>query len=172
MVIPIHEWPVCIDFVPFMDLLQEKYNFSMYDVAGSRSAEANAERQVFVNTWLKENGYQGMKHVLNKPEGSNEDWPRDSTEMALRIQINTEMRPKVSEYEENSARPYQNFWHWLTANPFRGFERGAVTTMDHSWNDEGSSAPEWATKIVRYIFEETKDHPANDGERIAFHIDW
>lgn len=172
MVIPIHEWPVCIDFVPFMDLLQEKYGFNMYDVAGSRSAEANAERQAFVNTWLTENGYKGMSHVLNKPEGSNEDWPKDSSEMKLRIRINTDMRPKVSEYEENSARPYQNFWHWLTANPFKNFERGSVTTLDHSWNDQDSSAPEWAAKILGYIFEETKDHPANDGERISFHIDW
>lgn len=172
MVIPIHEWPVCIDFVPFMDLLQEKYKFNMYDVAGMRSAEGNAEREAYRNTWLKEQNYLEMEYVLNKPEGSNSDWHRDSAEMAMRIGINEKLWPVMDDYDNNIGRPYQNFWHWLTANAFKNFERGAVTNLDSSWNDKDSSAPEWAAKILHYIFEETKDHPANDGERISFHIDW
>lgn len=172
MVIPIYEWPVCIDFIPFMDLLQKKYNFNMYDVAGKRSVEGCAEREAYRKEWLKENDYLDMDYALNKPEGSNEDWPRDSAEMAMRININDKLWPVMDNYDRNIGRPYQNLWHWLTAHAFKNFERGSVTNLYSYWNSEDSSAPEWAAKILNYIFEETKNHPANDGERIAFHIDW
>jgi hypothetical protein len=170
MDIPLHEYPVCIDFHPFVEELEKKYGFKMHDMAGLYSAEGRAERNLQRDKWLIENGYAGKAYVLNAPEGSVHDWAKDSEEMLLRIEINT----KIRDVEEKWDRPYQNVWHWLISKPFEDLNRGGVNYLSKDWLDSPyEKTPDYVLTFLKAVFDEIpEDHPAFDGESVKFHVDW
>ena len=172
MIIPVHTYPVCIDFTAFMRLLEEKHGWSYHDMAGCYSKEAQAEREASRDAWLEENGYSGKAYVLDKPSPDSSDWPKDSPEMALRIEINNKLR----DVEEQWSRPYQNVWHWFTGGPWSELNRGGVNYLHKDWLDYpdgyGQTTPDYVLTVLKAIFDEVEDHPAFDGESITFHVDW
>lgn len=169
MKIPVHEFPVCIDFIPFMEELEKKYGWKYRDMAGRFSKEAHLEQDALKLEWMNANGYAGKWHVLDSPTGSSmSDWPADSEEMKLRIEINTKFQP----IEEKIKRPYQDVWHWMLENPFAELYRGGVNYLDISFYLDDDDTPEYVRLVLRAIEGETKNHPAAGADGISFFIDW
>jgi hypothetical protein len=180
--IPYYKPSPAIEFNKFIHLLEEEKGYKYRDMAGKYSKEAREERDLKLDEWLDTNGYAGKKYVLNKPEGSQEDWAKDSPEMALRVEINT----KIRGYLEALERPYQDVWHWLLKNAFQDVRNGceeflSITLLnkpdwfedengDYPFNEEPN--PEYVERVLQDIFEACKDSPAFDGEGINFYIWW
>lgn len=170
MEIPMYTANPAVDFLPFIRLIEQKYGYNFNDMAGTHSIEARKEREKVRDKWMAENGYEGKQYVLDKPEGSKEDWSKDSEEMKLRIEINTKTRELLLSVE----RPYQNVWHWLLDNDFSCLNRGGYNSLfineDRLLNDV--DIPDFVRKFLRAIYEEAKDNPAYDGECLNCYIDW
>lgn len=169
MEIPEYKGSPAIDFCPFMELLDEKYGWDHRDMAGAFSKEAYAENEAHKRAWMEKNGYGDKWHVLDKPKGYREDWPKDSEEMKLRIEINT----KYGDIEKLLERPYQDVWHWLLDHDFCELCRGGYNTIYlHEERFEKEDIPDYVVKVLRAMYEEVKDHPAYDGKLVTFYIDW
>jgi len=167
MQIPMFIPKPAILFFPFMDMLTQKYGFDYYDYGGSHSIEARKFKQGLVSQWLEENGYSGKSYVLNKPEGSSTDWPKDSEEMLLRIEINTKMRSDSIEKVVKEKFPYLNFWHYVTDDCDVGGSFFYLNLdIDHD--------QEWVAEIKNMIKEEVKDNEAYDSEEnmVYFYYDY
>lgn len=186
--------PPSINFTEFMDALQKEKGYDYRDFAGKFSKK-NINRVVDnKKLWMDKNGYSGLYYVIDKPEGSIDDWPKGSVEMALRIEINSKYQD--IERAEYVSVPYQDGWHWLLDNPFSGFNRGGINYLsisylsekpdwydewfvgkygsdrENSWYEFNSETPDWMNVILNDIFEACKDHSAFDGDTISFYIDW
>lgn len=169
MEIPMFNAPSAIDFCPFASALGEKYGFNYRDMAGKYSKEAGIEREEAKRIWLEKNGYSDKAYVLDKPEGSQADWPGDSEEMRLRIEINKAMASDG--FNPFELRPYQDVWHWLLDNDFYDLQRGGYNTLSF-WSLEDDKTPDYVKKFLLAVREEVKDNPAFDGKSVTFYIDW
>lgn len=179
MSIKLHEFPPCVDYSELIDIIEKKHNINVRDYAGKFSKEQFEKRQFLHYKWMEENGYGDWKHVLNVPDSDanpREDWPKDSEEMKMRIEINNKYRDiEKTLYEEV---PYLDYWHGICDD----INRGGVNYLfihedDEPW-DEDLELPEqwqnWRREINAMIREEVKDSPAYDAEEgiLTFHVDW
>lgn len=161
------EYIPSVDFHEMMDHVQSKYGFDMYDY-GEKWAKGQAEKDSAKKKWMSENGYSDVSYVLNKPEGSSKDWPKDSEEMKLRVEINSKFSSSGIEKEIDEKYPYRNFWHHLLDTDFCELSRGGYNLLGLS-DLEGDS---WTNEIRRMILEEVKENKAFDGETLNCFVDW
>ena len=167
MVIPLYEFPACIDFNAFMDQLETKYGWDFRDMAGRYSEATRAAEAERKSSWMKANGYEGKEHVLDYPKGTRKDWPADSEEMALRIEISSKYEPIRKAFEP----PYQDVWHWLLDNSFSDMNNGSIVQLDIS--DYSSSTPDYVFTFLNSVAETVPTgHPARDGSYISFYVHW
>jgi len=162
-----YTYPKALDFHPFVDELEKKYGFYFRDMAGKYSKGSLDKQKTHKQQWMEDNGFGGKEYVLDKPEGQQEDWSKDSPEIALRIEINTKYR------RQDDLIPYQDVWHWLLDNDFCELRRGGLNYLNLLDNIEEESTPEFVKTFLRAVLEEVKDHPEYyDGESVSFHVDW
>lgn len=163
--IPLYEFEPCVDYHVLIKTVEEKFNIDTRDFAGSYSEEAKQERKDAQIAWMDANGYEGKAYVLDVPDSASprEDWPKDSPEMALRIEINTALRPLVNEHK----RPYQDFWHQHCDE----IRRGGINTL---WLHNDGDTPEWVGKINNMIKSVLVGNAAYDAEEecVSFYVDW
>jgi len=167
MQIPMFIPKPAILFFPFMDLMTQKYGYDYYDYGGSHSIEARKFKQGLVSQWLEENGYKDKFYVLDKPEGSSTDWPKDSEEMRLRIEINKKLQLSSIEKTVKEKFPYLNFWHYISDDCDIN-SKFFYLDLDAEYN------PSWVAQIKSGIKEEVQDNEAYDSEEnmVYFYCDY
>lgn len=167
MDIPLYEFPACIDFNAFTDAIEAKHGWDYRDMAGRYSEATKAKESAFHAQWMKDNGYEGKEHVLDYPKGSRKDWPQDSEEMALRIEISKKFEPIRKAHE----LPYQDVWHWLLDNAFCELNNGSIVHLDVK--DYNKHTEDYVVKFLNTVDAEVPaDHPARDGSTISFYVYW
>ena len=169
----LHKFPECVDWHDVVKELKSKYGVDYRDYAGKYSEEGKKEEQDKIDNWMKENGYFESKHVLDyKNLDTREDWPKDSPEMALRIEINS----KLHDMEKSCSRPYLDYWHKMCNE----ISRGGVNYLwlnTEDW-DPDLKLPEkyqnWEKELTEMIKEIVKDSPAYDSveECLTYTVDW
>ena len=159
-----------IDYHEVMEHVEQKYGIRTRDYAGKFSVENLNAQKDHKARWLTENGYGEWLHVLDKPKGQQNDWARDSKEIAMRIEINTKYR----EIEDTLVEvPYQDLWHYHLERSLGGEVcRGGQNTI-YLGNDNADQ-PQWVIELHDLIRNEVKDSPAYDpGEdSMSVMIDW
>jgi hypothetical protein len=187
-VMKLHKMPDCIDYHDLIKVIEDKHGIDVDDYAGHFSEETRENNKKIKLKWLEENGYGGKEHVLDVPDPSkpNIDWPANSEELNLRIEINTKYRLVKKELE--SRPPYLNYWHTICDD----VSRGGVTALwiepseddgkeddhsDYDYKNKEKPLPEkyrrWRQEINALIYEEVKDSPAYDEEGfVNVYIDW
>ena len=176
MAIKLHKFPPCVDYSELISLIEKKHNINTRDYAGKHSEEGRKKAEAFKSQWMKDNGYEGKEYVLDVPKGNapNDDWPKDSPEMKLRIEINSKYREV--EREEGEKVPYLDFWHQHCDE----INRGGVNYMylsTEEWDIDETLPPEyqnWYAEICEMIKEEVKDSEAYDSEEecLTYYVDW
>lgn len=164
--IKLYKFPACVDWRSIRDTIKHKHGIDIEDVAGKFSDEAVKSREDSFNNWLKENNYDQFKQVLDfKDPQTKEDWPKESEEMAKRIEIMSKWS-KIELQRENKT-PYQNFWHLICDD----FNRGAPNYLYLEYQHDD---PDWVVKIKKLIKEEVKNSPAYDLETncLIYTCDW
>ena len=140
------------------------------DYAGKYTKEGIAEFEAKKDEWLDEHGYGNFKHVLDKPEGSDADWAKDSAEMQKRIEINTALRNVKSAWEI----PYQDLWHEFLERVIPDSMRNGII-VKLWWYDEGYfdsekyCPPVWAHPAFKVYNEIMKEiSPDDSGVLVEF----
>lgn len=167
MKIPMYVPKPAILFNEFMDLLEEKYEFDHRNF-GVKPGEREKFRNDYRDKWLEDNGFSEKAYVLDKPLYSKDDWPKDSEEMKLRIQINSNM----NDYEAAQEKfPYRDFWHYVIDQGDGDISNGSFFYL--SLEPEEDENKLWVNTILGYIREEVKDNPAYDAEEcVRFYVGW
>lgn len=165
-----YEWPVVIDYSDFEQYIEKKYGFDHRDYAGKYSKEGQAEAEAKRDAFLISKGFkpEEYKKCLDKPEGSDTDWPLDSEEMKLRVAVNTVLNEVYD--TDLIERPYQDWWHQHCDD----VQRGAVNYISLADEDYDGPKEDWVCEINAIWREELKDHPAYDAEEqtVSCFIDW
>jgi hypothetical protein len=164
----LYKFPAAIDYNRLIDHIEKKYDVNTRDFAGRHSKKNEKERKRMLENWLKENGYEGKHYVLDLPENSSSDWPDDSEEMKLRIEINTKRCSSANGYTD--IPPYLDFWHWLLEE--YEFHRGINSLC--LIPEEDDNYPDWVKQILSMIYPEVKDNPAFDevDGLLTLYVDW
>lgn len=171
-----------LDYFEVIELVEAKLGVDVDDYAGMFS-KANQERKAeHKKQWMIDNGYGDASHTLDVPDSSNQrqDWPQDSPEMKLRVEINTKYRDVERELDKTEV-PYLNFWHQHCDSVNRGGVNVFYLGDGNDYcpdDDEGKNLPEkyknWIQEIHDAIREVVKDSLAYDAEEDAvnLYIDW
>lgn len=164
MTFQLHKFPEVVDYHELIEHIEKKHGINTRDYGGKYSIKTKEEKELLLKEWLKAEGYEGKEYVLNKPEGSNQDWEQGSYEMNLRIEINGKRRGFDRELDDKY--PYLDYWHEICDN----INRGGVSYLDLS--DE--SKPSWVCEINKMLRDELAGCPAYDevGQSLQFHVDW
>ena len=161
-----------ITFVDFHEVcreVEEKFGFDFRDMAGKYSEKGRAARSVKWEELLESHGFGAYKHVLNKPEGSTEDWLKDSAEMAKRIEINKTVYPILHAWEEEN-QPYQDVWHYMIDHDFYDVSNGSMHTI--YFNDLEEDAPDYVKKFYESMHSMVKDSPAYKDGALEVWVEW
>lgn len=185
MALKLKEIEPSLDYFEVMEIVEANLGVDVDDYAGMFSKENSERKDAHRKQWMIDNGYVNVDHVLTSPNPGDykNDWPKDSPEMVLRIEINTKYREAEKELEKDEP-PYLNFWHQHCdyinrggVNVFHlGGEDDEVVENDH--DDDGKEIPEkyknWIQEIHNAIREVVKDSPAYDAEEdtVNLYIDW
>lgn len=166
MTFPLYEWPDAVDYCTLIEHIETKYNIDTRDYAGHYSKDAREYKDQILSKWLEDNGYEGKKYVLDKPEGSNIDWDKESEEMKLRIEINTKMRTAGLDGQFEEKYPYLDYWHLHCDS----INRGGINYLYLG----GDEKPQWVKEIDEMIKAEVIDCSAYDPDEevLTFHVDW
>lgn len=189
MDIPLYVAKPAIHWNEFICLVEEKYGF---EHRGFYATVYSEEGKAWRCQWLIEKGFGEYEHCLNAPKGSREDWPKDSPEMAKRIEINSLWRAEGKDAEWELTRPYVDYWHLIvdSCNISNGCYFTLTRTQDDYWEtcakgalgNHYSAVPQ--TTIDAYIhavktiedaiFEATKDYVDNEygEESLRFWVEW
>lgn len=135
------------DYNEVADYLEQLHNKNFRDYAGKFSQEAASERESRVQAWLSTNNYADKAYVLDA-QSNGKDWPADSEEMKLRVEINS----KMPDYYND--RPYLDFWHHMT--DMNDVSNGCYIYLPEVNED----TPEWIKEICGYF----KDFLGDDYE--------
>ena len=182
----LHKFEECVDWHDITDAIKTKHGIDIDDYAGVFSKENIQRKKEILEKWRIENGYGDFLHVLDVPDRSNPraDWPKDSEEMKMRIEINTKLRDVEKDLIKEV--PYLNYWHLICDDVRRGgvnyiyldYEESDKEDDHSDYNFEETGLPEkykhWVSDINKLILEEVKDSPAYDPEEgvLRYTADW
>lgn len=165
------ERPTILDYHEIISYIEKKYEIDVRDYAGKFSGKGREESDKLKDEWLDKNGHLENKHVFNKPNGSREDWAKDSKEMQLRIELNTKMQKENFDRFLDKRVPYLDYWHYLLEHDFCEIHNGC----DEYWGLkdilEDEKAPDWIKEITQLVYDEFKEYVDEDGG-FNVHISW
>lgn len=172
--VSLYEWPATVDYHEVIAEVEERFNVTVRDYTGvGRVSRFKLIDETYRQPWLIAKGYDKFNHVLNKPVGSADDWPKDSPEMAKRIEINTEMRVVEREWEE--LIPYRDYWRNINMCELnRGGLNYIFLHTEPQISNDDEEPKWWVYDINKMILEVVKDSPAYDKDEqcLTCHIDW
>lgn len=140
-----------LDYHEMIEFLEEKYNFQSRDYLNS----LQKNHQIYLK-WIGDN-YPGFSHVMDAPEGSKKDWPKDSPEMAKRIEINTAYNEYIRKNKDLEV-PYLDFWH-IHCDSLTGNGSELYICLDI---EEYQTKDKWCAPILEYIKAEFAEYVEED----------
>lgn len=158
MKIPMKKQKPMIDFNPFMDALEEKYDFKYRDMMRKYK-------------WIKET----QERLCAEHGIDYEVWGKRSP---LEMDKKSLVFKDIYDSEMKRQPPYRDGWHYFLENDFSELRRGGANYMYFVYDEESGTVlfednvPDWIQPLYQAIFNEVKDHEAFDGESVTFHIDW
>jgi hypothetical protein len=154
MKIPMYTADPAVDFMPFMNALEEEHSFSYHDCAGkykwihNRQNELCKEWDIDYSVW----GKIKPSEMTGKDKEFYEVYQEEV-------------------HDETKQPPYQDFWHWLLDNDFCELHRGGFNYLSF-WSIDDDETPEWVKRVLELIKDAVKDNPAYDGESLNCYVDW